>query len=76
MHFLGSLLDVASKLIARVEGWIDAAMGAHQARQGGGSQAKGAQVVNGLAIGLGPAKGNDTLHSLAGEVYLGLEIES
>jgi hypothetical protein len=75
MHFLKSLLDVAGKLITRVEGGIEVVMGTHQARQGGGSQAKGTQVVNGFAIGLGLAQGNDTLHGIADEVDLGLEVE-
>ena len=68
-------MDVAGKLIARVEGGIDVAMGTHQAREGGGSQAEGAQVVDGFAIGLRLAKGNDALNRPANEVDLGLEVD-
>ena len=50
-------------------------MGADQAGEGGGSQAEGAQVIDGLTIGLGLAQGEDALHGLANEDDLGLEVE-
>ena len=75
IDFEEGLPDFANKLITRVEGRIEIMMGAGQTRQGGNSQGEGAKVVDGFAIGLGLAKGNDTLHGMADEVYLGLKIE-
>ena len=68
-------MDVAGKLIAGVVGGMDKVMGAHEAREGGGSQAEGTQVVDSFVIGLGLAKVNEALDRGADEIDLGLEVD-
>jgi hypothetical protein len=74
-NFLKGLRDGGSQLIGRIEGWMEIAMGTGQAGEGGGSQAEGAKVIDGLTIGLGLTQGQDTVHGLADEVDLGLEVQ-
>jgi hypothetical protein len=74
-NFFEGLGDTIREFIARVRGRIEEAVGTGQAGEGSGSQAKGAQVVDGFTIGLGPTEGQDALHGLADEVDFGLEID-
>jgi hypothetical protein len=74
-NFFEGLGDGEGQLIAGAGGRVEVTMGASQTGEGGGGQAEGAKVIDGFAVGLGLAQGEDALHGLADEVDLGLEVE-
>jgi hypothetical protein len=64
------------ELIARAGWGKEVVMGAHQAGKGVGGQREGTQEIDGLAIGLGLAQGEDAPYGLADDGDLGLEVEA
>jgi hypothetical protein len=56
-NFFEGLGDGEGQLIARAGGRIEVTMGAGETGEGGGGQAEGAKVIDGLVIGLGLAEG-------------------